>query len=351
MRIAVTFEGVETRAHQQVREHLARFAREQIESRLPANAAGELVARVKRHERAPTRYSVSLRLRLPRKHLVVARGVAAELEPALHQAGDRLRARLEQQLARIRHQHEWRRRTRRARLRELKAALAVVPEDERKPLAESLAAAAARAEQTFARELAFLREAGDLAGDYPSARDLVDEAVARVLAAGRVRSGDPYLELLREGFRILDGELAASSRFGDMVSLESRPEPDAEDEAEEMVQEEFWEFYQPDEALHVEDILPDEEAPDPEAVVEAGERDFSLAMVAELPRRWRRVLLLAELDELSNDQIATVLEDEAERVAVLLERARAYLHERLAEAGLPVVAERPLAAALCQRPS
>ena len=60
--------------------------------------------------------------------------------------------------------------------------------------------------------------------------------------------------------KVLNKEVGASHAYGDIVSLDTLAPKDAIEQAESMVGEEFYEFYQPDELLKIEDLIVDEKA-------------------------------------------------------------------------------------------
>ena len=81
------------------------------------------------------------------------------------------------------------------------------------------------------RELAYLRAVGDLPCDYPTLRDVVDEAIVRAKVEWQSVPGEKeaYTGLLKHLFAVLDNEVASSRQFGESVSLDAPVEPDAQD--------------------------------------------------------------------------------------------------------------------------
>jgi DNA-directed RNA polymerase specialized sigma24 family protein len=292
-------------------------------------------ATVKRHAKGEAKCSVSLRLHLPRKHILVAHGGSADIHAALKEAEDRLLTEVQEAKARLSGQAEYRRKARRLRLRELKAAQAGLPAGGAEQARGRIEPLLPQLERVVRRELAYLRASGELPAEYPSVQDVVDGAVLAVMAKGR--PGEPadalMRRLLREAFKVLDAETEARRRFGDMLSLESSPEPDAADQAEAMVEEEIYEFYQPDERLQLSDIVPAEGGSAPWADDQAGERDHALGTLVGLPILWRRVWMLAELERLAIADIADILELEMARAERLLDQVRDFLREHLRQAG------------------
>ncbi|WP_298267650.1 hypothetical protein [uncultured Bradyrhizobium sp.] len=98
----------------------------------------------------------------------------------------------------------------------------------------------------------------------------------------------------------------------------------------------MFEFYQPDEALRLEDVVADGSAANPEA--EAARREEALALhraVAALPALWRRVLLRLDLENDTAEHVSQILgipEDDVRRIA---QSARAQLREKMQASGYP----------------
>lgn len=63
--------------------------------------------------------------------------------------------------------------------------------------------------------------------------------------------------------------MANSRQFGEFVSLDAPVEADAQDVAEAMVEEEVFEFYQPDDTLRLADIIADSQHPDSATIAES----------------------------------------------------------------------------------
>ena len=93
-------------------------------------------------------------------------------------------------------------------------------------------------------------------------------------------------------------------------------------------------FYEPDEDLKLEDILPDLDVPIPEEEAERRElRGCVGAALAGLPREWRRALLLRYVDGLTGVELARALGKPPRETERVLDHARPYLRERLLELG------------------
>jgi RNA polymerase sigma factor (sigma-70 family) len=98
--------------------------------------------------------------------------------------------------------------------------------------------------------------------------------------------------------------------------------------------EEILYFYEPDEDLKLEDLLPDLSVPTPEQEVERTELQRCMeAALAEMPREWRRVLLLCHVARSSARALAGALGRPAAELERILDNARAFLRQRLVESG------------------
>jgi RNA polymerase sigma factor (sigma-70 family) len=108
-------------------------------------------------------------------------------------------------------------------------------------------------------------------------------------------------------------------------------------EAVSTLGEEILEFYEPDEDLKVEDILPDLDVPTPEEAAEAAELQSCVdTAFATLPRQWRRTLRLRYVDGLRGAELANALGLRPADVERVLGHAREYLREKLVESGCGV---------------
>jgi len=348
MKVRIRYEGIQPPAHSTLQTWMEEWAQEHLVPRLSRNGASETVlyATLLHRPKGAKKYVAKLHMHLPGKRIVAANGENADLRLAVESALARLERETDRALARLRKQDEYRRRARRKRLRELKVQLAAVPEVTVAAASASIEPLIPRLEQIARHELAYLRAAGDLPSDYPSLRDVVDEALISVKGTWKADQDQDavFRELLRALFKVLDREVAASRQFGEMVSLEAAPEPDAEDQAEAMVGEEFYEFYQPDEALRLADVITDESAPLPESDAAEAEQKYMVDVIKDLPITWRRAFLLRELEGMSQEHIAWVLDISESQVAAWIGQADAFVSEKFRQAGLSHAPRQSIAA-------
>ena len=191
------------------------------------------------------------------------------------------------------------------------------------------------------REIRWLEAAGDLIPGELNPRDVVDLAVARAMEGlarkpGLASRPDLRSTLLGLAARALRGEvdrLRSERRRAVPVEAEL-PEVPPEEEVSTLGSE-ILEFYQPDEELHAESVLPAAGIPTPESAEEARELQRCLLdALAALPASWRQVLVLSRLEGLSEEQVSEATGQDPQRIAWELERARDFLHARMRSAGL-----------------
>ena len=300
----------------------------------------ELQAVIDKYPKGAAKYRVKLHLHVPPKKVIVAKGNGNDLVTIVHGALERIRRELRKHIDRIRHQEVYKRKDRRRRLREQKAhlkelqpAVIEVIDRQAEPLRQRL-------ERVIRRELAYLRAEGDLPPDYPTVQDILDEVMLTVKADWNESAADAalYPRMLKAMHDILDREVSASRVYGKAVSLEAAPPQDAEDQAEAMVGEELTEFWQPDEALHIEDVLADREAENPEQVLEEAEEatdglSYLLEVMRSLPIDWRRAMLLHDVDGVSVEDLALCFGRSADTIQGWIDSAGVFLDARLSDAG------------------
>ncbi len=346
MKVRTSFQGMSPKEGEGVKELVSAWAEKHLEPimRGVGYAESELAVNLTKRKKGAQKFHVKLHMHVPPKKIVAAHARGDELRPALDEALDRLLREVQKHVSRVRHQEAYKRKARRARLRELKAKLAEMPAEIVTEAAGGIEKLLPRLEKAARRELTYLRSQGDLPPDYPTVQDVVDEVVAAVKSdwSEGADADAVYLKLLKAMHEVLDREVRNSRVFGEMESLELPPEPDAEDQAEAMVEEEFSEFWQPDELLKLEDVVENEESPEPEAVLEeveeeaAPEVQYTLVVMRELPIQWRRALMLQAFEQLAAQQMAEVFGEEAATVSAWLDAANSFLDARMRDAGFDV---------------
>jgi len=185
------------------------------------------------------------------------------------------------------------------------------------------------------RELAYYEALGLIRTGELDPQDVVDEVVEAALTLWDMRPpGSLRPWLLQLALRRLRRYLlAARQRPSDEIPLEQLVP--AEEQVGQTMDDEFWEFYVPDEVLAWEDLVPDPTAPEPEKFVTAAELSEPLSgALARLGPRVREVFVLYALEGLTVEEIAHMYGWDVDTVKRFLARARDRLREELTpEAG------------------
>jgi DNA-directed RNA polymerase specialized sigma24 family protein/ribosome-associated translation inhibitor RaiA len=296
----------------------------------------EIAAVIRKQGAGRDAYRIKLRMHVPPKMILVSESRAKKPETAIDEAVNSLLGKVADHINRVRRQESSKRLTRRARLKNYRARQDTLPTGDINDATALIDTLLPKLERAVKRELVFLQSQGDLPPDYPTVQDIVDEVVAAVLSDWKtgMDSHAAYLRMLKKLHRVLDKEVQASRTFGEMVPLEKPAPLDPADQAENMVGEEFYEFRQPDELLRIEDVIGDEAS----GVPATGTRDdqkagYTLRLFKDLPIAWRRALMLHELDDISEEETATILGIDLPTLTARISQANHYIRARLTEAG------------------
>jgi RNA polymerase sigma factor (sigma-70 family) len=190
----------------------------------------------------------------------------------------------------------------------------------------------------YARHLLrYHQDLGDLPPGQIDVEDIVDTAVLEAYRElGKARAARDLRHLLMSAARryVQDEIRQAAVRGNLTVSTEENvPETPPEQEVS-LLGEEIFEFFEPDESLKVEDVVPDLGAPDPQQVAETAElRQCVNSALAGMPAEWRRALTLRFGRGMKGAALARALGKSAPESMRIVDRARAYLRQRLVEAG------------------
>jgi RNA polymerase sigma-70 factor, ECF subfamily len=175
------------------------------------------------------------------------------------------------------------------------------------------------------RELRYHNALGDFGGDSPTAEELVGEVLIRAWRDRKRRPANLSTRAWLIGllFRVVEDLISRELRFQEVLakSTEGPPPPPARYDDDEG----FWEWYQPDDAPHLEDELP-ERTFTPEEMAIADD-DFAHV----LPPRARQALLLHDVHGVPMREVATVLGTSGEKAWRILSKARKALEKTLSD--------------------
>ncbi len=276
-------------------------------------------------------YSVRTRMQLPGK-ILFSQQEDAELEVAILGAIDDLAWNLEQYLERLQRKADSKRRTRENphKLDKLQQAASQRSAEHKQDFFSAVNALMPEVKKFIEHELNYMRSQGDLPWDFPEVQDVLDEVLVRAFETEqRSESKDEIKNwLIQLSIDVLAEESAKFKAESQMTPKEKWYDP-----LDQVTDEEFWEFYQPDDGAHIEDLESDYEA-DPEKYVEnVSMAHYFQQVLQQLPARWRRALELVYQNQVSPEQAAKCLKVSQEALEDMLEKARAFLYEKLAEAG------------------
>lgn len=276
-------------------------------------------------------YSVRARLQLPGK-VLFAQKDDNELEVAVLGAIDDLAWVLEQYLERLQRKADSKRRNRRnlRHLERLQQAASRQDNRQRQDFFDAINAVLPEMRKFIEHELNYMRSQGDLPWDFPEVQDVVDDVLVRAFETAQRPANNDELKdwLIHLSIDVLAEESAKFKAESQMTPKEKWYDP-----LDETTDEEFWEFYQPDDGRRVEDMASDYET-DPEKFVEnLGMAHYFQQVLQQLPARWRRALELVYQDQVSLKQAARCLKTNPEVVQDILQKATAFVREKLLEAG------------------
>jgi len=325
----VTYRHLDKAEKAKARQAIKAYADKDL-SPLLQHFGDELVrlhALVERHTRRRL-YRTSLQLQLPRK-VLVAREEGEDIELVLRDAFAELARQLKKYKSLRNNEPLWQRPARRRQLRELTKG---GDRSEQQGLFRDLIKSHLKGLYNFVRrEIAYLTASGELLPGQVTPDDVVDDVVVRAYAQQSEQPASLALEhwLRKLALEVLDEQVARRLPAARLVSLETPVDSEIEEDDEQL-----YEFYQPDEALRLEDLVVSPEAAAPESVLARYEQALrSQQLLAWLPRPWRQVVVLADVEGLSDTEIAAVMGIPAEMVASLRHFAEAYLRAKLRDGG------------------
>jgi RNA polymerase sigma factor (sigma-70 family) len=186
-------------------------------------------------------------------------------------------------------------------------------------------------------ELAYLQSTGDLTPGELAPEDVVDAVVVRAYREFTQNPPPPKIRswLIRLARQHLGAEVARrKAESGSTVHIEQDIPETPPREYVSTLGDERLDFYEPDEDLKLEDVIPDLDVPTPEQESETKElRRCVEAALGGMPRAWRRALLLRHVNGLTGSALASAVERPKPETDRMLENARDYLRQRLMESG------------------
>jgi RNA polymerase sigma factor (sigma-70 family) len=291
-------------------------------------------------EKHPTRarYRISLVLHLPGRTLATQEE-QPDPESTLREAFLELERQLKKHKAFLRNDHLWKRPARREEIRRQEKIEPIPAEDRQKELFFDLIQPHLKKLQNFVRhEIDYFEATGDLTSGELNPQAVVDAVILRASNEFNERSThveiDGWLVKLARDYLRAEVRRRRKERELTVHLEEDVPETPPEEQVVTLG-DEILDFYQPDEDLRLEDVVPDSNAPQPDE--ELRKRDFQRYIsqaLAQLPRTWRDAFVLHHVHEFSLKDIAEITGQSEVDVKRQLEKAREFLRQKLQESGL-----------------
>jgi RNA polymerase sigma factor (sigma-70 family) len=278
-------------------------------------------------------YRISITLDLPGKTLV-AKHEQHDLKATLRSAFDEIERQLKKYKEGLRREH-WKRPARREQFHRIEAQAASTEDSKREAFFSLITPHLKRLNHFVHHVIAYAEAMGDLqAGDLTS-QDVVDDTLIRGYREFLNDKSIPDVKgwVVRHALDQLEAEVARLKKehAGTASIDEDVPEvPPAEEVS--TLEDQIFAFSQPDQGLKLEDLVPDIEAVNEEEEGETEEVwDITRKALVEMPRRWRRVLVLHDLEKRSKKEIAKDVGRPESEVDQIVSSAREYLRRRLSE--------------------
>ncbi len=343
MKLDISFRHINKESYQSTRNKLKQIMQKHLEPHVASFNASQLRLHAT-IEKQKLDYRVVLRLHLPPKKVLVARSNHENMSSAIIEAVDEIARQAKRHHAHISGRAQWKRKQRRQRMKGLQAEIAtVLPNEKRQDAEQVVTPLLPRIENYIRHELTYLRANGDLLPSYPTLTDIRDEALIQLkFRWDELESKDDtlYQELLKSVHSVLQHEVELTRLHSKDESTEAFIPKDAMDQAEEMVGEESTEFFQPFEALHIEDLIPDTHEALPEDISENTElnstnaREACYQVMGNMPAKWRHIIVLVYQQGVSVDDIAqNVLSFSLVEAQRLLQQAESFMLDSLYERG------------------
>jgi RNA polymerase sigma factor (sigma-70 family) len=317
-----------------VRELIERLLA-RLEKRAKSFSPDVLFARVMVEQKpAHKLYHVSITFEMPEKTLA-AKKETYDLEAGIREAFNEIQRQLEDHKATLRGEPHWKQLERRGQIHHMRSHTPV------SEVSEAFFAVVnpyvSRLKEFVSHVIGFAEARGDLARGQLTVDDVVDETLLEAYGEflRNPTPGNIQAWLIRLATKQVAAEIKRTKFDRDRtVHIEKKlPETPPREEVSTLG-DEILDFYQPDEDLKMEDIVPDLEVPTPEQELEREElRQCVRTAFNTMPAESRRVLLLHYIQGLSEAKLAKTVGKGEPEIKRILDSGREYLRRRLIESG------------------
>ena len=181
-----------------------------------------------------------------------------------------------------------------------------------------------KVENYIRRELYYEVVNGNISPDAIDPNSFVDEVFMEIFA--RPRPEEIYLDhwVLTVARQLLNKRISEIEMHKSDSHIEDSPGENRRWE------DEYLNFYQPDESLHISDLLQDNKISDPEQLMERDEAEIRVQKaIAALPVDLRESFVLYSLEGFTSEEVAMAIEKTPDEVRENVEQAREILRKEL----------------------
>jgi RNA polymerase sigma factor (sigma-70 family) len=280
-------------------------------------------------------FRVSITLDVPQKTLA-AKEEAHDADAAIRAAFEEIERQLDAYKAARRGEQWWKQNHKRKELRRLKIGGGESGNQDRDWFFALVNPHLEKLNEVVRHVVAMMEARGDLpVGTDPE--DIVGAALVRAYDAFSKdpAQGDIRSRLVRFALKEIEAEVRRMKREREWgVPVEHRVPEEPPPEEVTRLGEDILYFYQPDEVLKVEDVVPDVETPSPEEQAAQHElQDCVRKALGAMPREWQQALVLRYELGINGAELARALGQPQAEVERMLDAARGQLRETLLASG------------------
>jgi DNA-directed RNA polymerase specialized sigma24 family protein/ribosome-associated translation inhibitor RaiA len=289
-------------------------------------------------EEAPAHelFRASVTLKVPKK-MLSAKDESHNAETAIHSAFQEVERQLEAYKSGLRGEHGWKRVECRRRLKCRKAgAAATAASPDPEWFFVLVEPHLAKLREVVGHVLGHVKARGDLAPSELEPDDVVDAALARAYGefSNERTPEDVRSRLVRFALDEIKAAVKRAKIDRSVTYLEERVPRTPPTEQVSTLGDEILDFYQPDEDLKMEDIVPDLEVPPPDQITEGKNLQRCVRDALNgLSHDARRALTLRYIVGLPDKELAKSLRRPEAEVQRLIEDARLYVRAELNASG------------------
>ncbi|MGB9772558.1 MAG: HPF/RaiA family ribosome-associated protein [Bacteroidota bacterium] len=191
------------------------------------------------------------------------------------------------------------------------------------------------------REVLHHQLSGDLEPGDISPIELVNEAIVNVFEKSRSTFSEKEIEhlLYKEVWDILQREIdevkASRAQSTSVEKIVENMPVEEEPAAGGFSGDELFEYWEPEEVLHLEDVLPESTFPTQEQILEDGElQNLLVHALVRLPEIERRAFVLSDVEGFQLEEIALILSVRIEEIEDIVNAAREKVKKELMEVSL-----------------